>query len=157
PWTLSHAALQELCRVRAEGFDFSLLDAHYLYPDGVAAAMVARKLGIPFVLTARGSDVTLLSRYSIPRRLIQWASSEAAAIIAVCRALKNDLVQLGVDPDKITVLRNGVDLSRFRQDRREATRRELGLTGRVLLSVGWLIPRKRHDLAIRVLNGLPNC
>ena len=29
-------------RVRRDGFDFDLIDAHYFYPDGVAAVMLAR-------------------------------------------------------------------------------------------------------------------
>jgi teichuronic acid biosynthesis glycosyltransferase TuaC len=157
PWFLARAALPVLQRMRASGFEFDAIDAHYFYPDGVAAATLARRLGVPFVVTARGSDVTLLPRYERPRRLILEAAREAAAIVTVCRALKDGLVELGVDGGKITVLRNGVDLERFRPIAREQVRAELGLTGRVLLSVGWLITRKRHDLAIAALPALPDC
>jgi glycosyltransferase involved in cell wall biosynthesis len=157
PWFLARAALPELRRMRAEGFAFDAIDAHYFYPDGVAAAELARQFDVPLVITARGSDVTLLPRYATPRRMILDAARQAAGIITVCRALKDGLVELGVDPGKITVLRNGVDLERFRPTARDDARRELALSGRVLLSVGWLITRKRHDLAIRALPMLPDC
>ncbi len=157
PSALVRAALPVLRRMRAEGFDFDAIDAHYFYPDGVAAAELARRLDVPFVVTARGSDVTLLPRYEFPRRMILSAAREAAGIVTVCKALKDGLVDLGVDGGKVTVLRNGVDLERFRPVAREATRRELKLEGRVLLSVGWLITRKRHDLAISALAELPDC
>jgi len=157
PWFLARAALPVLRRMRAEGFDFDAIDAHYFYPDGVAAAELARKLDVPLVVTARGSDVTLLPRYAAPRRMIVAAAQQAAGIVAVCQALKDGLIELGVTPGKITVLRNGVDLNRFRPVARDEVRRQLGLEGCVLLSVGWLITRKRHDLAIRALPALTDC
>jgi teichuronic acid biosynthesis glycosyltransferase TuaC len=157
PASLARAALPEFQRLRAEGFDFDLIDAHYFYPDGVAAAWLARKLGVPFVVTARGSDITLLPHYPAPRARIRSTAAEAAGIVTVCEALKDGLVELGVPGERITVLRNGVDLHRFRPASREEVRRDLGFTGRMLLSVGWLIPRKRHDLAIQALCGLPDC
>ncbi|HJS21863.1 MAG TPA: glycosyltransferase family 4 protein [Steroidobacteraceae bacterium] len=157
PWFLARAALPALQRMRAEGFAFDAIDAHYFYPDGVAAAELARRFDVPLVVTARGSDVTLLPRYALPRRMILETARHAAGIVTVCGALKDGLVELGVQPDKITVLRNGVDLERFRPAARDDVRRELGLAGRVLLSVGWLITRKRHDLAIRALPRLPDC
>jgi len=157
PWFLACAAWPALRRMRAEGFDFDVIDAHYFYPDGVAAAELARRFDVPLVVTARGSDVTLLSRYALPRRMIVWAARQAAGIVTVCQALKDGLIELGVPPDKITVLRNGVDLERFHPVAQDGVRCEFGLEGRVLLSVGWLIKRKRHDLAIRALRMLPDC
>ena len=65
-----------LKRLQAEQ-DFDLIDAHYLYPDGVAAIMLGKTLGKPVVLTARGTDVNLIPRYALPRRLIRWAASRA--------------------------------------------------------------------------------
>jgi teichuronic acid biosynthesis glycosyltransferase TuaC len=157
PWSLALTGLRALQRMRAEGFHFDAIDAHYFYPDGVAAEWLARQLGVPCVITARGSDVTLLPRYPGPRRRILGAARRAAAIITVCDALKQDLVRLGADAERITVLRNGVDLARFRPVDRTATRAALGWSGTMLLSVGWLIDRKRHDLAIKALEELPHC
>ncbi|MBB5519190.1 glycosyltransferase [Amphiplicatus metriothermophilus] len=140
----------------AEGWDFDLIDAHYLYPDGVAAVRVARRLGKPVVLTARGSDATLLPRFPRPRRMILDAIGEADAVIAVAQALKDELVRLGAPAEKISVLRNGVDPDRFRPQNRAAVRSRLGLKGPVLLSVGHLIKRKGHDRVIAALAALPD-
>jgi glycosyltransferase involved in cell wall biosynthesis len=65
------------------------------------------------------------------------------------------MVALGVPAERITPLRNGVDLQRFQPIDREAARRALGLTRFTLLSVGVLDPRKGHDLAIKALALLP--
>jgi hypothetical protein len=45
-----------------EGFDFDLIDPHYFFSDGVASAMLGRRLGGPVIITARDSYVTLIKR-----------------------------------------------------------------------------------------------
>ena len=154
PFLLAQAVRPAIARLAAR-YAFDLIDAHYLYPDGVAAAMLGRWLGKPVVITARGTDVTLIPRYRLPRQMIRWAAREAAALITVSHALKRDLSQLGVPPERMTVLRNGVDLQLFRPSARDFMRRELGFKGVTLLSVGHLIPRKAHDMVIRALGLLP--
>jgi teichuronic acid biosynthesis glycosyltransferase TuaC len=42
PFLLALAARAALRKVLAEGFDFDVIDAHYYYPDGVAAALLGR-------------------------------------------------------------------------------------------------------------------
>ena len=154
PAALTAAALPVLRRLLRER-DFDLIDAHYFFPDGVAAIRLGRRLKKPVVITARGTDVNLIPQFPGPRRMIVRAAHEAAGIIAVSQALKDAIVALGVPAGKITVLRNGVDLVLFHPGAREAARAQLGLAGRVLLSVGLLIERKGHDLVIGALPSLP--
>ena len=137
-------------------WDFDLIDAHYFYPDGVAAALIARELGKPLVITARGTDLNLIPDYPLPRRQILWAAGRADGMITVCDALKRKLLDMGVPGEKVVVLRNGVDLKGFRPLDRDAARRELGLDGKVVLSVGLLIERKGHYLIIDALKQLPD-
>jgi teichuronic acid biosynthesis glycosyltransferase TuaC len=157
PHTLAMAVLPLARRLIAEGFDFDLIDAHYYYPDGVAAAIVARKLGKPFVVTARGTDLNLIPQFNYPRRLIVDTAAQASASIGVCKALMDSLADLGAERDKLHVFRNGVDLERFRPESREAARQHLGWPAASvhLLSVGHLIERKGHHIAIEALAKLP--
>jgi len=148
-------AVKPALRGLLERYDFDAIDAHYLYPDGVAAAIVGKHFGKPVVLTARGTDVTLIPQYRLPRAMILWAARTAAAMITVSRSLKDGLARLGVPPERITVLRNGVDLDLFRPTERQATRERLGLRKTTLLSVGHLIERKAHHLAVGALALLP--
>ena len=157
PWTMAAAMRPVIRKLLREGASFDAIDAHYFYPDGVAAIMLGRTFNKPVVITARGTDLNLIPQYALPRRMIQWAAARAAGLITVCQALKDVLVELDVSAERITVLRNGVDLHLFRppQDR-AALRRTLQMTGTTLLSVGHLIERKGHDLVIRALAELPD-
>ncbi|WP_037471925.1 glycosyltransferase family 4 protein [Simplicispira psychrophila] len=157
PYTMAQGALSTVRRLQSEGFDFDLIDAHYYYPDGVAAGLLARWLGKPLVVTARGTDLNLIPQYSFPRRLILQTAAQARASIGVCQALMDSLHDLGADASKLHTLRNGVDLERFTPESRSAARRWLGLPedGQYLLSVGHLIERKGHHLAIEALPALP--
>jgi len=157
PWAMALAALPLVRRLQCEGFDFDLIDAHYYYPDGVAAGLLAKWLDKPFVVTARGTDLNLIPQYAYPRKLILDTAARAGASIGVCQALMDSLRDLGGDPGKLNTLRNGVDLQRFVPEPREAARERLGLPrdGRYLLSVGHLIERKGHHLAIEALPALP--
>lgn len=133
-----------------------VLDAHYVYPDGVAAVWLGKKLGLPVVITARGTDINVLPEYAWPRRLIRQALQDADGLIAVSDALAARLVTLGADAAKIRVLRNGVDLQTFHPGDREAARARLGLgDGPVLASVGNLLKAKGQDVAIAALPHLP--
>src|SRR6185437_2425274 len=133
PGFLAAASFPVLKRFQRER-DFDLIDAHYFFPDGVAAIRLGRRLKKPVVITARGTDVNLIPQFPRPRRMIVDAAREAAGIIAVSQALKDAIVQLGIPEEKILVLRNGVDLELFRPGPREAIRAKLGLSGPVLLS-----------------------
>ena len=68
PLLLAIAARSALTRMQRGGHDFDLIDAHYFYPDGVAAAILGRSLNKPVLITARGTDVTLIPKYRVPRR-----------------------------------------------------------------------------------------
>jgi len=156
PFLMYRALLPVLRTLHAEGAGFDLIDAHYFYPDGVAAARLGAAIGIPVAITARGSDVTWIPRYRWPRQQIQWAAKNAASIMTVSHALKVDLAALGGDPGKITVLRNGVDLDRFRPRDRAGIRAKLGLAGPVWLAVGHLVELKGVDIVIEALARVPD-
>ncbi len=156
PALLAAAALPTLRRIIREGYDFDVIDAHYYYPDGVAAALLGKWLNKPVVITARGTDINLIPQYAGPRRMIRWAAQRAAKSITVCEALRSSMADLGIDAERIVALRNGVDLERFSPVDRAEQRAALGLNGFTLMSVGYLIPRKAHHLIIEALPALPD-
>lgn len=157
PLLLYRATLPFIRSFLAGGRRIDAVDAHYMYPDGVAAVWLGRRFGIPVVVTARGTDVNLIPRYRLPRRLIQDAIAGAAALITVSAALRDAVLELGAPAEKVTVLRNGVDIRLFTPPSdRAAIRAAIGLTRPTLISVGHLIERKGHHLVIEALRELPD-
>lgn len=154
PYLLYVAARRALARLIRSGESFDLIDAHYFYPDGVAAVMLASAAKLPVTVTARGTDVNLLPDFAVPRQLIRQAARRADGVIAVSRALAARLHGLGVEPSRITVLRNGVDPAAFRP-----TTPYLVGDGppprHLAVSVGNLVPLKGHDIAISAVAKLP--
>jgi len=149
PFLLALGARSALRSVQREGFDFDVIDAHYYYPDGVAAAMLAHWFGKPLVVTARGTDVNLIPNYTLPRLLIQWAARQAKASIGVSSALVDRMKQLAIDPGRLHVMRNGVDPQRFCPHEPAEMRKALGITGSpVILTVGNLHEHKGQALVI---------
>ena len=152
PLAIALAALPTVKKLLNKGFDFDVIDAHYFYPDGVAAALLGKWLNKPVVITARGTDLNLIPQFSLPRRMIRWASMQAQASIGVCSALMDVLRDMGTPADRLHVMRNGVDLQRFQPQPQEASRSALGLSGGpILLSVGYLIERKGHHLLLQAM------
>ena len=153
---LLYAALRAYAlRLLRSGARIDLIDAHYVYPDGVAAGLLARELRVPLVVTARGTDLNLVPRYRVPRRWIRWVIGSADRLVAVCEALAQVYRELGARPDKVRVLRNGVDLDLFTPGYKEAMRDRLKIDRPCLIVVGQLIERKGVDLSIRALPLLP--
>lgn len=157
PASLARVGLKAARKLMADGFDFDLIDAHYFYPDGVAATMIGKALNKPVVITARGTDINLIPQFEKPRQLILQAAEDCSAMITVCAALKDAIVSLGGTAQKITVLRNGVDLELFRPEDRARARAAYGMNDKfAIASVGHLIERKGHHLVIEAMVKIPD-
>jgi teichuronic acid biosynthesis glycosyltransferase TuaC len=139
-------------KIRKE-FDFDLLDAHFAYPDGTGAILLGKFFKKPVIITIRGT-IRKLARFPLIRRQIRYALNNAAKIFAVCNDLKNAVVELGISPEKVVVMPNGVDIDKFRPVDRLVARRELGLQRdrKILISVGGLVERKGYH---RIIAALP--
>ncbi len=156
PWLLYRATAPFIARLLADGRKFDAIDAHYVYPDGVAALWLGQRFGLPVVITARGTDISLIPDHATPRRMIRGALAGAAALIGVSEALRQAMIGLGADSEKTVTLRNGVDTAMFRPMPRPPARAALGLTRPTLISVGHLIERKGHHRTIGAMLLLPD-
>jgi len=80
-------------------FRFSLIDAHFGFPDGVAAWLLATVCGRPYTITLRGNEVVHV-RHRWRRLLLRHALRRAGLAIAVSERLRGFAVSLGVDPER---------------------------------------------------------
>lgn len=163
PTLIAHAILPLAKRLHAER-PFDMIDAQFFYPDGPAAAKVARALEVPLAIKARGSDIHLWGQRSWPRHQMIEAARQSAILLSVSQALANDMIALGMPADRIKVHYTGLDRSRFRPLERQAARQlvsalpslQIWPEGRLLLCVGALIAIKGQALAIRAMTLLPD-
>jgi teichuronic acid biosynthesis glycosyltransferase TuaC len=151
PLLLSLSLIRRFRNLKKELGDKFIIDAHYLYPDGVAACLLGMWLDLPVVMTARGNDVTVFPKYIGPKAMILWAARFCQKLITVSESLKTHLADLGVSREKLLTLRNGVDLEKFKPASPRAQNSKFSSRGLKLLSVGHLIDRKGHDLTIEAV------
>lgn len=150
PLLMALGALPTVRRLQREE-DFDVIDAHFVYPDGAAAVLLGAWLGKPVTVTARGTDINEFPQYLVPRTWIRWVLRRADALITVSAALRTAMLNLGANAQRVTVLRNGVDVKLFSPGDRQAVRAALNLQGPTLLSVGHLLADKGHHLVIQAL------
>jgi glycosyltransferase involved in cell wall biosynthesis len=151
-WAMALAVLPRLRALRRTGC-LDVLDAHFGYPDGFAATRVGRWLDVPVTITLRGTEPRHAAD-PVLRPLLIRALHDADRIIAVSDSLRKVALDLGVPPEKVRVVGNGVDPQRFRPIGQVQARVSLGLPAdaRVLVSVGGLCERKGFH---RVIDCLP--
>jgi len=145
------SVLPLLRRLHGE-FHFDLIDAHFVYPDGVGACLLAKWFGCPITITLRGT-IGKLARFLLRRKQIQWALGAASRVFSVSQSLQEIAVQLGCDAVKTRVIPNGIDCNVFRPLNQVEARKRLGipLDRTLLLSVGALCERKGHHRILQVL------
>jgi teichuronic acid biosynthesis glycosyltransferase TuaC len=126
-------------RVRAT-FDFDVILAPWVYPDGFASVLAAKVTKRPVVLQALGCDVNLYAKYFLRRHAIQWALRNADKTIAVSRPLKENVERLGVPETSVVYIPNGVDTTVFKPMNQLDCRKKLHLDARkkIILFVGSL-------------------
>ena len=113
------AAIDALC----EQWRPDILHAHSPALCGLAALRVARRRGIPLVYEIRafwedaavgnGTGTTGSLKYQLTRSLENRVVAGADAVVTICRGLRDDLVERGFDPGRISLSPNGVDLALF--------------------------------------------
>ncbi len=99
-----------------------IIHAHF-GRGGTLALPIARRLGIPLVVTYHGGDATKDKHYqpgllpTIYQRRLAWLKRDAAAIICVSDFIRDQLLARGFPADKLKVIRYGIEMD---PDRPEA-------------------------------------
>ncbi len=149
------------CRLRRlavelrKDFPFQIIDAHFGYPDGIAAALLARWTRSRFSVTLRGNEV-MHARRKLRRAALRWALRRADVIITVSESLRRFAIAMGAEPEKVRTIPNGIESRIYFPRNRAQCRMKLGLPagGRLVLSAGALIERKGHHRVMEALKSL---
>lgn len=155
PGQLVKAVRPVLHEIR-ENFDFDVIDAQYFFPDAVAVAQLGSEFGVPTSATARGSDINYWAQLPQPRDLILKAGQKLSGMIAVSEKLRQSMIAVGLDGDRIDVVRPGVDHQVFRPQDRQKAKSTLGVSGPLVVSVGSIDTNKGQSLVIDSLLQMPD-
>lgn len=164
PTLIARAVLPLARRLHAER-PFDMVDAQFFYPDGPAAARIARALNLPLAIKARGGDILYWGTVPGALTQIRKAAAQARVLLSVSAALAQDMVALGLPEGRLRVHYTGLDHTRFYPRPREAARQALAdrlpalvlpANARIVASVGALITIKGQALAIDALRDLPD-
>ncbi|NJS14540.1 MAG: glycosyltransferase, exosortase A system-associated [Sphingopyxis sp.] len=138
-------ALAERIDALVDTWQPDLLHAHSPVMDALAALRVAKRRRLPLIYEIRafwedaavgnGTGTENSARYFLTRQLETHAVRNADAVAVICEGLRADLVARGIDPAKIIVSPNGVDLELFGDPppRDDALAAELGLSGATVI------------------------
>lgn len=145
------ASLAAVRRLR-QGGRADVIDAHFLYPDGYAAARLGRWLGLPVTVTLRGTEPGHAMQPALRSRM-RCAVLAARRVFSVSDSLRQLALDLGAPRERTRVVGNGVDLREFSPIPRDEARRRLGLpaSAKVLVSVGGLVERKGFHRVIECM------
>ncbi|MBK1631004.1 hypothetical protein CKO31_09675 [Thiohalocapsa halophila] len=138
--------------IRREGID--VVCVCELSSGSWLGLLLRRMLGIPYINYIHGEEITTDVPYRLFGRRRRQYLHKADAVVAVSEFTRRALIdKMGVAPERIELIVNGVDAERFQPGPKPVTLLErYGLAGkRVLLTVGRLVERKGIDTTIRAL------
>lgn len=166
-WTFCHAsgnlrALKgALKALKNENYSFDVIHSH----GNLASLLLSyAKKNIPLVYTAHDNPPYSCQYSSLQETLIRHTAANfidsktwrhADHIIAVSKALKDEIMQRRVPNDKISVISNGIGDEFLKENNVKKSsailREKYGITGHHCLYVGRLIPRKGLDYLLHAL------
>jgi phosphatidyl-myo-inositol dimannoside synthase len=134
-------------------YRFDAVHAGRVLPEGLVGWLVARVIRKPLVIYSHGEELTTW-RQAAKMRAMAWTYRHADVVIANSEFTRDELVKLGVQAGKISLVYPGVDLSRFRPGLpHDDLRASIGLAAgqKLIVTVGRLSRRKGFDQVIRSL------
>lgn len=136
-------------------FDFDVIYAHWLFPDGFAASLISLIVDKPLLLHAHGCDVNHYFNDRARKLMIMNAIGRARGVSVVSRQIRERLINAGVPAGKISFIPNGIDRSLFRPIPMYEARKKLDLSPEefIFLFIGSFEMVKGVDVLIKALAG----
>lgn len=149
-WYGVHQLLWPLWR-QHQKHQFDLIHCHSSYPQAYVARTFQAWTGIPYIVRPHGSDILpgrRVCRHKVLRERVRQSLLGAAAVIAQGQFMRDAILEFGVQPDRIHVINNGVDIQAFAPLCNE------GIANPYILGIGNLIQRKGLDLLLKAYASL---
>ena len=136
----------------ARNGNYRFSHVHFIYPDGVVAWLTKRFTGLPYIITAHGSDVPGYNpnRFRLLHVLLKplWRLITNDATLIICPSLAIEALIKESNPRARTeIIPNGIELEKFRPQPKVPRR---------LLVVTRMFERKGVQFLMQALAGLRN-
>tara|TARA_Y100001970_G_scaffold294299_1_gene450046 strand:+ start:341 stop:1519 length:1179 start_codon:yes stop_codon:yes gene_type:complete len=135
--------------------EIDLIHAHRTIPAGYHAALIGRLFKIPLVITAHGDDILTVPeiKYGInlnkkSKKQSLYALRNADAVIALNEGMKDEMLKLGTNSEKIYTIPIGINLSSLKNNKKPAQKRN---RGKNLVAVGRNHPVKGYENLIKAI------
>jgi L-malate glycosyltransferase len=121
-------------------YDIDIIHAHSVVPTGLMGVIVAKIVRKPIVITSHGMDITNFENSSFFIKLIMFSLNNCDKTVAVSKDLAKKIRSLGIHQSNITVLKNGVDINRFKPFKNKNIREKYKIKDKeiLILFVGYL-------------------
>ena len=128
---------------RVAAFKPDIVLAYWVYPDGYAALRTARRLGVPCVVGALGSDIHV--RSGISDRMTRKTIEGIDALLTVSEAMRQTSIRdFGAKPEHVHTIVNGFNTSVFYPRDQAAIRQQFGIAAneQMIVYVGRFVEAK---------------
>ena len=112
-WMLYYAGIRKSVDRLREHFVFDLIHAHFTYPDGVVAAHLGRRYGVPVIITEQNPWGPWMDQYPGVRRRAIWAARQSASVIAISQSVRKTIERFAGALQNLVVIPDGVEGSIF--------------------------------------------
>jgi glycosyltransferase involved in cell wall biosynthesis len=141
--------------VKEHGY-FDCIDVHWTYPDLPVAIKLAKRWGIPCILTLRGMEAFYILENDVRKITIRDGLEKVDHIISLSDEMAQKANETAHSLGKTDVIRNGVDTKVFTYMPKDKARKKLGLSTNetILIGVGSLIKRKGFEHVVSAMEKL---
>ena len=148
-WLLYYAGIRKTVQRIRRDFPFDLIHAHFTYPDGVVAAHLGRRYGVPVVITEQNPWGPWMNEYASVRKRAIWAARQSACHIAISKSVKSTIEHFAGKMENLVVIPDGVDGTEFSLPADQS-----GRIPNQIVFVGAVRPVKGADILLRAMRML---
>ncbi|CDG64832.1 group 1 glycosyl transferase [Methanobacterium sp. MB1] len=100
-------------------YQIDLIHAHFLLPPGLIAVYIGSWMNKKTAVTAHGSDLMIQAKNPLLKRFIQSVLKKTDYVMVVNNDLKDKVLNMGINPEKVYVTPNAIDTERFNPQKTE--------------------------------------
>lgn len=131
-----------------------IVHGHWAFPGGYLAYKISKKFNKKFIVTVHGSETVPLEKYHYLRKITVKALNQSSKVIASNNFLKDRLVKLGINENKIELIKpipNFTTSDLAEDDQKKLREKFTVLENKIILFVGRLTEVKGTEYLIRSL------